>query len=256
MQLSPMPRSASRASQRSPRQSRYTPPTATHDISLSDLLRRSGRSELESKQLDMLRRGETTTGRDVLVHFAGNLDVLRAPCVSVVGTREVSELGRQRASWIARKLATAGVTVVSGLAKGVDTAALEIAIEAGGSTVAVIGTPLNKAYPIENAALQERIYREHLLISPFDEGEIVYKSNFPARNRVMAAVSDATVIIEASDTSGTLHQAAECTRLKRWLFISQAIIDDPAIKWPAKFMAYERAVALNRVSDILDRVQR
>ena len=95
-----------------------------------------------------------------------------------------------------------------------------------------------------------------MLLSPFAEGEAVYKSNFPARNRVMAALSDATVIIEASDTSGTLHQAAECTRLKRWLFISQAIIDDPDIKWPAKFLTtYERAVALNRVSEILDRIK-
>jgi transposase-like protein len=102
----------------------------------------------------------------------------------------------------------------------------------------------------------ERIYREHLLISPFAEGEAVFKSNFPTRNRVMATLSDATVIIEASDTSGTLHQAAECTRLKRWLFISQAIIDDAGVTWPAKFLNYERAVVLNRVSEILDRIKR
>jgi len=72
----------------------------------------------------------------------------------------------------------------------------------------------------------------------------------------MPAVSDATVIVEASDTSGTLHQAAECTRLKRWLFISRAIVDDPAITWPARFLSYEKTVVLNRVSEILDRVQR
>jgi DNA processing protein len=145
---------------------------------------------------------------------------------------------------------------VSGLAKGVDRAAHEGALAAGGKTVAVIGTPLSKAYPIENAHLQEQIYREHLLISPFAEGEAVYKSNFPARNRVMAALSDATAIIEASDTSGTLHQAAECTRLKRWLFISQAIVDDPTVTWPAKFLSYERAVVLTKVSDITERIKR
>jgi DNA processing protein len=202
----------------------------------------------------MLRRGETTSGKDILVHAAGNLDLLVAPCISIVGTRDVTDRGRQRAEWLSGKLAQAGVSVVSGLAKGVDAAAHESALAAGGKTVAVIGTPLSKAYPIENAHLQERIYREHLLISPFAEGEPVFKSNFPARNRVMAALSDGTVIIEASDTSGTLHQAAECTRLKRWLFISQAIIDDPSIKWPADFLNYERAVVLNRVSDILERI--
>jgi DNA processing protein len=203
----------------------------------------------------MLRRGEVTTGTDIIIRFAGDLAVLEAPAVSIVGTRNASARGLERAKWLSAKLAGAGVTVVSGLAKGVDTAAHTSAISVGGKTAAVIGTALNKAYPIENALLQETIYREHLLISPFADGDAVYKSNFPERNRVMAAVSDATVIIEASDTSGTLHQAAECTRLKRWLFISQAIIDDANVKWPAQFLKYERAVVLNRVSEILDRVQ-
>jgi hypothetical protein len=78
---------------------------------------------------------------------------------------------------------------------------LEPGLCAGGRTVAVIGTPLSKAYPAEHAASQERIWREHLLLTPFREGATVFRSNFPIRNRVMAAVSDATVIIEASDTS-------------------------------------------------------
>jgi DNA processing protein len=236
--------------------SRYTPPEAVEKIALSALLRRSNRDELESKQLDMLRRGETTTGRDITIHFAGDIDILIRPSVAIVGTRNVSDRGRQRAEWVSQKLAEVGIVVVSGLAKGVDAAAHESAIAAGGKTAAVIGTPLDKSYPIENSDLQERIYRDHLLLSPFAIGEAVYKSNFPARNRVMAAVSDATVIIEASDTSGTLHQAAECTRLKRWLFISQAIVDDPAITWPGKFLTYERAIVLNRISEIIDRVQR
>src|SRR5205814_51885 len=110
--------------------------------------------------------------------------------------------------------------IVSGLARGIDTAALMGAIEKGGRTVAVIGTPLDKAYPAENADLQTEIYSHHLLVTPFRIGEQVFKANFPKRNRVMAAISDATVIIEASDTSGTLHQAAECEKLGRWLFIA------------------------------------
>jgi DNA processing protein len=235
---------------------RYTPPEQFKTIALSALLRHSDRAELETKQFDMLRHGETTSGKDINVYAAADLDVLTAPCIAIVGTREVSEQGSKRANWLAARLAEAGVTIVSGLAKGVDAAAHQGALDVKGRTAAVIGTPLNKAYPIENAHLQEMIYRDHLLVSPFAEGEAVYKSNFPARNRVMAALTDGTVIIEASDTSGTLHQAAECTRLKRWLFISQAIVDDPNIKWPAKFLTYERAVVLRRVSDILDRVAR
>lgn len=257
MHANAMPRITASPRQQSGAAARYTPPTGIETIALSELLRKSGRSELETNQLDMLQRGKTTTGRDVNIFAAGALDILAAPCVAIVGTREVSEPGRNRATWLAGKLAEAGVTVVSGLAKGVDRAAHEGAIAASGRTVAVIGTPLSKAYPVENAGLQEKIYREHLLVSPFAEGEAVYKSNFPARNRVMAALSDATVIIEASDTSGTLHQAAECTRLKRWLFISQAIVDDPNVKWPAKFLStYDRAVVLTRVSEIVERVAR
>ena len=125
---------------------------------------------------------------------------------------------------------------------------------AGGRTIAVIGTPLAKAYPAENARLQEEIYSHHLLISPFKDGETVFKSNFPKRNRVMAAISDATVIVEASDTSGTLHQAAECQRLGRWLFIMESVTKNPALTWPARFIGKNRVAILSSVEDILSAI--
>ena len=90
------------------------------------------------------------------------------------------------------------------------------------------------------------------MISPFSEGQVVYKSNFPVRNRVMAALSDATVIIEASDTSGTLHQAAECQRLGRWLFIAKSVADDPALKWPRKFLGLPKTKVLASTAEIID----
>src|SRR5207245_7787617 len=136
----------------------------------------------------------------------GNASLLREKCVAIVGTRAVSPDGAARSRRLACELAAAGVVIISGLAKGVDTEALTAAIDAGGSVVAVIGTPVDRAYPAENKALQERIYREHLLISQFTPGERVFPSNFPERNKLMAAVSDASVIIEAGETSGTLHQ--------------------------------------------------
>ena len=128
--------------------------------------------------------------------------------------------------------------MVSGLAKGIDTEALSAALSAGGAVAAVIGTPLDRAYPIENASLQEHIAAEHLLISQFASGSRTFRSSFPVRNRLMAALSDATVIIEASDTSGTLHQAAECMKLRRWLFIARSVIEDQTLKWPSKFSGY------------------
>ena len=144
--------------------------------------------------------------------------------------------------------------IVSGLAYGVDTVAHTTAINRGGKTIAVIGTPLDKATPSENAKLQERIYSEHLLISQFSKGERTFRTSFPLRNRLMALLSDATIVMEASDTSGTLHQAAECTRLGRWLFIAKSVVDDPKVSWPRNFLKYDTCVPLERVSQITDRI--
>lgn len=159
-----------------------------------------------------------------------------------------------RARKLARGLAEANVAVVSGLAEGVDTAALTEAMNAGGRVAAVIGTPIDKAYPAKNAPLQEAIYRDHLLISQFRAGTRTFRSHFPERNRLMAAVSDATVVIEATDASGTLHQSAECVKLGRWLFIAKSVVEDPSVTWPAKFLDYENCVVLERVEDVLDRI--
>ncbi|WP_110780321.1 DNA-processing protein DprA [Rhodopseudomonas faecalis] len=204
---------------------------------------------LADRQLDFLRNASPS--REVAIYYAGELDLLDGPTVSIVGTREVSDDGWRRASQLARDLARTRVTVVSGLAKGVDTAALQSAIDNQGRVVAVIGTPLDKAYPAENSELQQHIYKHHLLISPFRNGERVFKSNFPARNRVMAAISDATVIVEASDTSGTLHQAAECVRLNRWLFIMRAVAENGSLSWPQQFLKHPKVAVLSSTDEIV-----
>jgi len=217
---------------------------------LNEILDEVGRTRLPPKQAHLFGR------ESIDLYCAGNLDLLKSPVVAIVGTRDVSEAGRLRARRLARELVEARVVVMSGLAKGVDRAAHEGAIDAGGGTVAVIGTPLSKAYPAENSELQEAIYREHLLVSPFGEGETVFRSNFPKRNRVMAALSDATVIIEASDTSGTLHQAAECQSLGRWLFIARSLVENPAVKWPKDFLGKSRTAVLDSTEDVLRAIGR
>jgi DNA processing protein len=230
------------------RRSAYHPPRETHAIAFSDLLLRIGRAPLADRQMDFLR--DASPRGEVTAFYAGELDLLDQPTVSIVGTREVSDDGWRRAAQVARDLVKAGVTVVSGLAKGVDTAALISAIDNGGHVAAVIGTPLDKAYPAENAQLQQQIYSHHLLLTPFKVGERVFRSNFPTRNRVMAAISDATVIIEASDTSGTLHQATECVRLGRWLFIAKSVVEDRSLSWPKKFLGQPKVDVLSATSDI------
>jgi DNA processing protein len=181
---------------------------------------------------------------------AGDQRLAQSVCIAIVGTRDVSEQGAMRARKLAKELAARGIVVVSGLAKGVDTEALRTTMTSGGRVIAVIGTPIDKAYPIENAKLQEEIAAQHLLVSPFSPGMRTFPSHFPERNRVMAALSDATVIIEASDTSGTLHQAAECQRLNRWLFIAKNVMDDPDLTWPKRFRSYEKTRTLSTLADL------
>lgn len=232
---------------------RYQPPDKITRAHLQQVIRKPGHKVVADKQLDLLR---SDNERDVFVYYASDASLLEMPSVAIVGAREVSEGGKNRAYKLARELSDAGIVVVSGLAKGVDTAAHYGAIKNGGRTIAVIGTPLTKAYPAENALLQEEIYEHHLLLSPFAAGETVFKGNFPKRNRVMALLSDATVIVEASDTSGSLHQAAECLRSDRWLFILKSVVDNAGLTWPAKFLGKPKVAILANTQEILDAIAR
>ncbi|MCI0628097.1 MAG: DNA-protecting protein DprA [Acidobacteria bacterium] len=230
----------------------YTPQTSIVTTTLGELLK-DIRTIPENQQERLGISG--ASGNGAKLWLAGDLTLLRLPCVAVVGARKVSREGALRAKRLARELGQAGIVLVSGLAKGVDTAALMAAIEAGGKTIAVIGTPIDKAYPAENKRLQEKIYSEHLLISQFPPGKTVYPSNFPERNKLMAAVSDATVIVEASDTSGSLHQAAECVRLGRWLFIAKSLIDNRSLRWPKDFVGYPNTKILTHASEIVELIR-
>ncbi len=170
---------------------------------------------------------------------AGNADLLRAgPCVAIVGSRKASPQGLDRARKLADLLTQHGVIVVSGLAAGIDTAAHETAIQCGGRTIAVLGTPLDDCFPQQNAALQARIMREHLVVSQFAPGTTVGKHTFPMRNRTMALIADATVIIEATDQSGAINQGWEALRLGRPLWIAKSLFEHPDVTFPDKLAFY------------------
>lgn len=224
---------------------RYMPPEDVRVGVLSQLL--GGRAHPSAQAV----LGFAQESAKDQVWYAGDEALVRGSCVAVVGTRNPTRQGAARARRLARELVEASVVVVSGLAMGIDTEALSSAIEAGGRVIAVIGTPLDKATPAANSSLQERIYRDHLLVSPFEPGSRIFPANFPRRNRLMAAMSDATAIVEAGEKSGTLHQAAECRRLDRWLFLARSLADNAALTWPAKFLKYDRTAVLDSTDDIL-----
>lgn len=247
-----------------PPRSRYQQPPeeSIRTIGLLDLLR--GVREVPTAQRSRLYTTKKLFEEDeqpdsgATLWYVGNLDLVKRPCVAIVGSRKVSKAGLNRAARLSRELVDAGVVVVSGLAAGVDQAAHRAALEAGGSTIAVIGTGVTKAYPAAHGDLQEKIYREHLLISPFAPGSSVFSSNFPHRNKIMAAISDATVVVEAGETSGTVHQAAECRpdRLNRWLFFMKSLIEQPDICWPKSFLDSAkhgaRVKVLETTQDVID----
>jgi DNA processing protein len=177
-----------------------------------------------------------------VLYYQGWWDLIATRGVAIVGTRKPSDEGIRRARKLAKCLVNDGFTVISGLAEGVDTAAHTAAIEAGGRTIAVIGTPLSKVYPKENRCLQQLIAKEYLLISQVPVcrySQQHYKINsrfFPERNITMSALSEATVIVEAGDTSGTLTQARAALKQKRKLFILDSCFNVPGLKWPHTYL--------------------
>jgi DNA processing protein len=174
-----------------------------------------------------------------ILHLQGDATLLmRGPRVSVVGSRKASPEGLLRTAALVRALVEHNMSVVSGLAAGIDTQAHTKAIEAGGRTIAVLGTALDEVYPKENKLLQEAIGRDHLLVSQFAPGANTTPKNFPIRNRTMALLTDATIIVEAGEGSGTLHQGWEALRLGRLLFLMESVTRDSHLTWPQEMLRY------------------
>ncbi len=151
-----------------------------------------------------------------LVLFArGDLSLLEQKCVAVVGTRAATQHGLDAAHVLAGGIARFGVTIVSGLARGIDTAAHRAALAVDGATVAVLGAGVDVPYPHENASLHEQIARHGLLLSEFLPGSPPDRPNFVRRNRIIAALASAVLVVEAPVKSGaqtTVEHALDLNR--------------------------------------------
>lgn len=190
-----------------------------------------------------------------VLYYQGWWDLVYSRSVAVVGTRHPSSEGKARARRLVKALVEDDFTIVSGLAAGIDTVAHETAIDAKGRTIAVLGTPLTHTYPRENESLQQRIARDFLLISqvPIRRYERQdYRRNrlfFPERNITMSALTEATIIVEAGETSGTLIQARAALKQGRKLFILDSCFKDGRLTWPQRF-ADEGAIRVTDYDDI------
>lgn len=147
--------------------------------------------------------------------FRGTADTFTRPAVAVVGSRAATPYALQVARRLAGDLAQRGVVVVSGLARGVDSSAHEGCLEAGGETIAVLGSGLDRVYPAEHKKLSLKIAAKGLLISELSPGSAPLPGNFPLRNRIISGISFGTVVVEASESSGSLITAACALRQGR-----------------------------------------
>jgi DNA processing protein len=192
--------------------------------------------------------------RPALLWIAGDPAlVARAPGVAIVGTRQPSDEGRRHAAGIAKDLVSAGITVLSGLAAGIDTVAHRAALQAGGRTIAVLGTGLDHCYPPENAALQAELARDHAVVSSFWPEDAASPQHFRRRNAVMSGLGLGTVIIEASVRSGTRVQARHALAHGRPVFLRRPLL---AQGWAAELARRPGVHVVDTAADVLEIVRR
>lgn len=146
-----------------------------------------------------------------VLYYQGNLQLLtdknQTPFIGIVGTRKPTEHGKKWTYHIAKTLAENGFTIVSGLAEGIDTVAHRGCLDGGGKTIAILGNGLDRVYPFSNRKLMQEIAEKGLILTEYDYGSTPERGNFPARNRIVAGVCRAILVIEAPEKSGALITA-------------------------------------------------
>ena len=198
---------------------------------------------------------ERCNPRPPVLHVAGDLACLQATCVAIVGTRRASGYGRACAVEIADELARAGVTVVSGLALGIDGEAHTAAIDAGGRSAAVLPSPLGAVYPPRHRRLAARLLETGgLLISELPTGRAIGKPDFARRNRLVAALAMAVVVVEAPDRSGALLTAAAAVELGRDLYAVPGPIDAVASRGCNRLIADHAAAIVTSAVGLLQQI--
>lgn len=163
----------------------------------------------------------------LLLYAQGRVDLLQSPSIAIVGSRNPTPQGTENARAFAAHLSGAGYTIASGLALGVDGAAHDGGLSASGSTVAVVGTGLDRVYPKRHLKLAHRIARDGVILSEFALGTPPLPENFPLRNRIIAGLSQGTLVVEAALKSGSLITARLASEAGRDVFAIPGSIHSP-----------------------------
>lgn len=185
-----------------------------------------------------------------VLYVRGGLPDEDEPCLAVVGTRRPTIYGRQVTEEIVADLAQSGITIISGLARGIDSVAHRAALEAGGKTVAVFGCGLDIVYPAENARLAQAIMEHGGLVSEYPLGVKPKPDNFPLRNRIMSGLSLGVLVVEAGEKSGALITAEQALAQNREVFAIPGSILSPASQGTNRLIQ-EGAKLVRNYTDIL-----
>ena len=193
--------------------------------------------------------------RPPVLYVAGDLASMDAPCVAIVGTRRATGYGRACAAEIADELARAGVTVVSGLAIGIDGQAHVAAVTAGGRSVAILPSPLDRVYPPRHRDLAARLVATGgALVSELAPAMAHGKPDFARRNRIIAGLARAVVVVEAPDRSGALLTAAAAVEYGREVFAVPGPIDSIASRGCNRLIADHQASIVTSAAALLHRI--
>jgi DNA processing protein len=193
-------------------------------------------------------------GPPPVLYYRGSLQTEDKPTVAIVGTRRATSYGREATNRIASDLAAAEVTVVSGLAKGIDGFAHRAALEAGGRTIAVMASGVDIVYPTEHRQLAERIVESGALVSDYPPGTKPDAPNFPARNRIISGLSLATIVVEAPTRSGALITVGFAADQGRDVYAVPGSILSSASEGTNKLLR-QGATPLTSAADLLEDLQ-
>ena len=191
------------------------------------------------------------TDPPLLIYAKGRLELLNQTSIAVVGSRNATPAGLQNAESFSESLAQAGITIVSGLALGIDAAAHIGALKGAGSTIAVIGTGADRMYPARNESLARQIANEGVIISEFPLGTPALAANFPRRNRLVSGLSRGVLVVEAALKSGSLITARLAGEQGRDVFAIPGSIHSPLAKGCHQLIK-QGAKLVDDAADILD----
>ena len=187
------------------------------------------------------------------LYYKGNLDLLKDErLIAVVGTRNPSSYGKLCCEYMVKKMTSANITIVSGFAKGIDSIAHKTSLLAGGKTIAVIASGLDIVYPASNLSLYREIEEKGLILSEYEAGVKPFKFNFPQRNRIIAALSKGTIVVESKDRGGSLITADLALEFNRDVYAVPGDVFSEYSKGCNNLIRDSKAKSLSNINELLD----